>query len=51
VRRMNTLKGFPKRYEDAPEAVGDDWWGHYRLALYLSYAAANAGLIWAERSR
>ena len=30
---MNTLKGFPKRYEDAPEAVGDDWWGHYRLAL------------------
>jgi DNA replication protein DnaC len=30
---MNTLKGFPKRYEDATEAVGDDWWGHYRLAL------------------
>jgi DNA replication protein DnaC len=30
---MNTLKGFPKRYENAPEAAGDDWWGHYRLAL------------------
>jgi DNA replication protein DnaC len=30
---MNTLKGFPKRYQDAPECVGDDWWGHYRLAL------------------
>jgi Cdc6-like AAA superfamily ATPase len=30
---MNTLKGFPKRYEDATEAVGGDWWGHYRLAL------------------
>jgi DNA replication protein DnaC len=30
---MNTLKGFPKRYEDAPECVGDAWWAHYRLAL------------------
>jgi DNA replication protein DnaC len=33
---MNTLKGFPKRYEDAPQCVGDDWWTHYRLALATS---------------
>jgi DNA replication protein DnaC len=33
---MNALKGFPKRYEDAPECVGDAWWTHYRLALATS---------------
>jgi len=30
---MKLLKGFPSRYKDAPEATGDDWWAHYRLAL------------------
>jgi DNA replication protein DnaC len=30
---MRLLKGFPSRYKDAPEATGDDWWTHYRLAL------------------
>ncbi len=30
---MKLLKGFPSRYKDAPEATGDGWWTHYRLAL------------------
>ena len=30
---MKLLKGFPKRYEKAPEAIGDDWWSHYKQAL------------------
>ena len=30
---MNLLKGFPKRYENAPLAVGDDWLAHYRQGL------------------
>lgn len=30
---MNLLKGFPKRYEDAPPAVGDGWQAHYRQGL------------------
>ena len=27
------LKGFPKRYESAPPAVGDGWQAHYRQGL------------------
>lgn len=30
---MNLLKGFPKRYENAPPATGDDWQSHYRQGL------------------
>ena len=30
---MKLLKGFPKRYENAPEATGDDWWANYGQAL------------------
>ena len=30
---MNLLKGFPKRYENAPPAVGDGWQSHYRQGL------------------
>jgi len=30
---MKLLKGFPSRYEDAPEATGDAWLAHCRLAL------------------
>ena len=30
---MNLLKGFPKRYENAPPAVGDGWQAHYRQGL------------------
>jgi DNA replication protein DnaC len=30
---MKLLKGFPKRYEDASEATGDEWWTHYAKAL------------------
>jgi len=30
---MKLLKGFPKRYENAPEATGDEWLAHYRKAL------------------
>ena len=30
---MNLLKGFPKRYENAPLAVGDGWLAHYRQGL------------------
>ena len=30
---MNTLKGFPKRYENASPAVGDEWLAHYRQGL------------------
>ena len=30
---MNTLKGFPKRYEDAPPATGDGWLTNYAKAL------------------
>lgn len=30
---MNLLKGFPKRYENAPPAVGDGWLAHYRQGL------------------
>ena len=38
---MILLKGFPKRYENAPEATGDDWWSHYRKGL----AAVDSGGI------
>ena len=27
------LKGFPKRYENASPAIGDDWMAHYRQGL------------------
>ena len=30
---MKLLKGFPTRYQDAPEATGDAWLAHCRLAL------------------
>jgi DNA replication protein DnaC len=30
---MNTLRGFPKRYEDAPPATGDGWLTNYAKAL------------------
>ena len=30
---MNTLRGFPKRYEDAPPATGDGWLANYAKAL------------------
>jgi DNA replication protein DnaC len=30
---MNKLIGFPKRYENAPQCVGDGWWGHHKEAL------------------
>ena len=30
---MNLLKGFPKRYENAPEAIGAEWMAHYRRGL------------------
>jgi DNA replication protein DnaC len=30
---MKLLKGFPKRYENAPEATGDDWWANYTKAI------------------
>lgn len=30
---MNILRGFPKRYEDAPPAVGDGWLANYAKAL------------------
>ena len=30
---MNLLKGFPKRYENAPPAAGDGWQSHYRQGL------------------
>ena len=30
---MNLLKGFPKRYENDPPAVGDGWQAHYRQGL------------------
>jgi DNA replication protein DnaC len=30
---MNFLKGFPKRYEDAPPAGGDGWLANYAQAL------------------
>lgn len=30
---MNLLKGFPKRYEDAPPAGGDGWLANYAQAL------------------
>ena len=30
---MKLLKGFPSRYKNAPEATGEGWWTHYRLAL------------------
>ena len=30
---MKLLKGFPSRYEDAPEATGDTWLAHYAQAL------------------
>ena len=30
---MTLLKGFPKRYENAPPAVGDGWQAHYRQGL------------------
>jgi DNA replication protein DnaC len=30
---MKLLKGFPKRYDDAPEATGDGWMAHCRQAL------------------
>lgn len=38
---MNLLKGFPKRYEDAAEAVGDGWIANYVQAL----ATVNSGGI------
>jgi DNA replication protein DnaC len=30
---MKLLRGFPKRYDDAPEATGENWMAHYRQAL------------------
>jgi DNA replication protein DnaC len=30
---MNALKGFPKRYENAPPAVGEGWHANYAKAL------------------
>ena len=30
---MNTLRGFPKRYEDAPPAGGDEWLANYAKCL------------------
>ena len=30
---MNLLKGFPKRYENADPASGDEWLAHYRQGL------------------
>lgn len=30
---MNILRGFPKRYEDAPPATGDGWLANYAKAL------------------
>lgn len=27
------LRGFPKRYKDAPPCVGDDWWQHHAKCL------------------
>jgi DNA replication protein DnaC len=30
---MKLLRGFPKRYEGAPEATGDGWTAHYTQAL------------------
>jgi DNA replication protein DnaC len=38
---MKSLKGFPKRYDDAPEATGDEWMAHYDKAL----ATINSGGI------
>jgi len=38
---MNTLRGFPKRYDDAPPAGGDSWLDNYSKAL----DATNAGGI------
>ena len=38
---MKLLKGFPKRYEDAPEAIGDGWIANYAQAL----ATVNSGGI------
>ena len=38
---MKLLKGFPKRYEDSPEAVGDGWIANYAQAL----ATVNSGGI------
>jgi DNA replication protein DnaC len=38
---MNTLKGFPKRYENAPPAEGDGWHANYAQAL----AAIDSGGI------
>jgi DNA replication protein DnaC len=38
---MNFLKGFPKRYEDAPPAGGDGWLANYAQAL----ATADSGGI------
>jgi len=30
---MNTLRGFPKRYDDAPPAMGEGWLANYAKAL------------------
>ena len=30
---MNTLKGFPSRYKDAPPATGDNWLAHFQRGL------------------
>lgn len=38
---MKLLKGFPKRYENAPEATGENWLSHYTKALF----AINSGGI------
>jgi DNA replication protein DnaC len=27
------MRGFPSRYKNAPECVGEGWWGHYKAAL------------------